>query len=48
MSWQVTAAMTGAANRSHSLRWVCACLRDHRRPTGGLAAMRLPGILKEG
>ena len=25
MSWQVTAPMTGAANRSHSLRWVCAC-----------------------
>ena len=30
MSWQVTAAMTGAAYSAHSLRWVCACLRDHR------------------
>ena len=34
MSWQVTVPMTGAANRSHSLRWVCACLRDHC-PSGG-------------
>jgi Transcriptional regulatory protein, C terminal len=29
MSWQVIAAMTGATNRSHSRRWVSACLRDH-------------------
>ena len=34
MSWQTTASMTGAANRSHSLRWVCACLRDHCPWTG--------------
>ena len=34
MSWQMTAPMTGAANRSHSRRWVCACLRDHRRSNG--------------
>jgi hypothetical protein len=33
MSWQVMAAMTGATNRSHSRRWVSACLADH-----GLAA----------
>jgi hypothetical protein len=37
MSWQVTAAITGAANLSHSLRWVWACLRDqlcfHREPS---------------
>jgi len=24
--------MNGAANRSHSLRWVCACLRDRVAP----------------
>ncbi len=36
MSWQVTTLMTGAANRSHSRRWVCACLRGHRsRPAAG-------------
>jgi hypothetical protein len=34
MSWQATAPMTGAANRSHSRRWVSACLRDHRSLTG--------------
>jgi hypothetical protein len=34
MSWHVTVPMTGAANRSHSLRWVCACLRDHCPWTG--------------
>jgi len=34
MSWQVTVPMTGAANRSHIRRWVCACLRDHRSSTG--------------
>ena len=37
MSWQVIAAMTGATNRSHSRRWVSACLADH-----GLAG-RVPG-----
>jgi hypothetical protein len=37
---QVTAPMTGTANRSHSLRWVCACLRDHRRPTGSRSGSR--------
>jgi hypothetical protein len=35
MSWQVTEAMTRAANRSHSRRWVSACLRDQRFRTGG-------------
>ena len=34
MSWQVTAAMTGTANRSHSRSCVCACLRDHWLPGG--------------
>jgi integrase len=34
MSWQGSAAMTGAANRRHSRRWVSACRRDHRRATG--------------
>ena len=34
MSWQGTAAMTGAANRAHSRRWVSACLRDHGLPAG--------------
>ena len=34
MSWHVTAPMTGAANRSHSRRWVSACLRDQRSSTG--------------
>jgi len=36
-SWRATvgiAPMTGAANRSHSLRWVCAYLRDHCPWTG--------------
>ena len=32
MSWQVIAAMTGATNRSHSRRWVSACLADHGWP----------------
>ena len=40
MSWQMTAPMTGAANRSHSRRWVCACLRDHCRWTGRRSADR--------
>ena len=31
MSWQAgILPMTGATNRSHSRRWVCACLRDQR------------------
>jgi len=30
MSWQVTAAMTGTANREHSRRWVSACRPVHR------------------
>ena len=40
MSWQVTAPMTGAANRSHSRRWVWACLRDHRSSTGSRSGSR--------
>ncbi len=30
MSWQATAAMTGAAYTARSLPWVCACLHGHR------------------
>ena len=40
MSWQVTASMTGAANRSHSRRWVSACLRDHRLSAGRRSGSR--------
>ena len=38
MSWQMMAVMTGATNRSHSRRWVSACLADH-----GLLAGCRPG-----
>ena len=44
MSWQQTAAMTGATNRSHSLRWVSACLRDHGRPAGCRSGDRYQAI----
>jgi len=40
MSWQVTTSMTGAANLSHSRRWVCACLRDHCWATGRRSGSR--------
>ena len=40
MSWQVTAPMTGAANLSHSRRWVWACLRDQRSCTGSRSGSR--------
>ena len=40
MSWQVIAAMTGAMNRSHNLRWVSACLADHGRSAGCRAGDR--------
>jgi hypothetical protein len=40
MSWHATAPMTGTANRSHSLRWVSACLRDHRSRTGSRSGSR--------
>ena len=44
MSWQVIAAMTGATNRSHSRRWVSACLADHGRPAGCRAGERYQAI----
>ena len=44
MSWQLTPAMTGATNRSHSRRWVSACLRDHGRPTGCRSGYRYQAI----
>ena len=44
MSWQVIAAMTGATNRSHSRRWVSACLRDHGRPAGCRSGDRYQAI----
>ena len=40
MSWQATASMTGEANRSHNLRWVCACLRDQRSFNGSRSGSR--------
>lgn len=40
MSWQGIAAMTGAANREHSRRWVSACLRDHRASAGSRSGSR--------
>ena len=43
MSWQVTAPMTGAANRSHSRRWVSACLRDHRSLDGEPVRVQVMG-----
>ena len=43
MSWQVTAPMTGAANRSHSRRWVWACLRDHRCSAGQPVRVQVMG-----
>src|ERR1700683_1148554 len=56
MSWQVTVLRTGAANLSHSRRWVSACLRDRAGPLharrGGLgppgALLRLGGQLLPG
>ena len=36
--------MTGATNRSHSLRWVSACLRDHGRPAGCRSGDRYQAI----
>ena len=36
--------MTGATNRSHSRRWVSACLRDHGRPAGCRSADRYQAI----
>ena len=44
MSWQQTAARTGAANRSHNLRWVSACLRDHGRAAGCRSGDRYQAI----
>ena len=44
MSWQQIAAMTGATNRSHSRRWVSACLRDHGRPAGCRSGDRYQAI----
>ena len=44
MSWQVIAAMTGATNRSHSRRWVSACLADHGLPAGCRAGERYQAI----
>ena len=44
MSWQVIAAMTGATNRSHSRRWVSACLADHGLPAGCRAGDRYQAI----
>ncbi|HEX7162628.1 MAG TPA: hypothetical protein VF223_15505 [Trebonia sp.] len=44
MSWQVTAPMTGTANRSHSRRWVSACLRDHRRSADSRSGSRYQAI----
>ena len=41
MSWQVTASMTGTANRSHSRRWVWACLRDQRSWTGSRSGVQV-------
>ena len=45
MSWQLTAAMTGATNRRHSRRWVSACRRDHRLATGSRPG---PGSARSG
>src|SRR6185437_2073088 len=44
MSWQVTPAITGAANRWHSRAWVCACLRDHRLSAGSRSGSRYQAI----
>ena len=44
MSWQQTAPMTGATNRSHSRRWVSACLRDHGLPAGCRSGHRYQAI----
>ena len=40
MSWHATAPITGIANRSHSRRWVCACLRDHCSRAGSRSGHR--------
>ena len=36
--------MTGATNRSHSRRWVWACLRDHCSPAGSRSGDRYQAI----
>jgi hypothetical protein len=40
MSWQQIPAMTGKTNRSHSRRWVSACLGDQACPAGCRSADR--------